>query len=115
MKVSKLRTLWIVILAGIYTVNTCGQAIIMRMFNRINRPWVDKTIQTWARRVISLAKVNCVVVNPNHIEPQAGQATIIMCNHSSAFDIPLSLYAFRKHSIRMLAKKLRKLPDNIDQ
>lgn len=105
MKTSKFRTLWIFALAGIYTLNTCGQSIIMQMLNKINRPWIDKTLQTWTRRIFNLAKITCTVVNPNHVEPKQGQATIIMCNHSSALDIPLSFYAFSNHSIRMLAKK----------
>lgn len=111
MKISKLRTFWIISLAALYTANTCGQSIIMRMLNKINRSWVDKTIQIWVNRVLNLAKVNCIIVNPNHVEPKPGQATIIMCNHSSALDIPLSLYAFRNHSLRMLAKKeMSKIP-----
>jgi len=105
MKISKLRTIWIIALAALYTVNTCGQSSVMRMFKKINRPWVDKTLQIWVHRILNLAKVNCIIVNPNHVEPKPGIATIIMCNHSSALDIPLSLYAFRNHSLRMLAKK----------
>lgn len=45
------------------------------------------------------------MLNPHQVEPQAGEATIIMCNHSSLYDIPISYKVFPKHSIRMLAKK----------
>ena len=45
------------------------------------------------------------VINPLNIQPQPGKATILMCNHSSAYDIPLGFKAFPNHSIRMLAKK----------
>jgi len=111
MTVSKLRTLWIIIISALYTLNTCGQSVLMGLTGKINRAWVDKTLHIWVRRILNIVKVKCVVVNPHHIEPQYGQPTIIMCNHSSLYDIPLSFYAFPKHSIRMLAKKeLSRIP-----
>lgn len=111
MKVSKLRTLWIMFLSAIYILNTTGQAVIKRLFGELDRGWVDATIQIWVRRTLNLVKVDCNVVNPHHVEPKAGQPTIVMCNHSSLYDIPLSLKAFPNHSIRMLAKKeLSRIP-----
>ena len=105
MKVSKLRTLWIIILSAIFTINTTGRAILKRFFGDINRPWVDATLHIWERRILHLVRVTCKVVNPHNVEPKAGQPTIVMCNHTSLYDIPLSLHAFPNHSIRMLAKK----------
>ena len=111
MTVSKLRTLWIILVSALYTINTCGQSVLMGLAKKINRDWVDNTLRIWVRRVLKIVKVKCVVVNPNHVEPQSGRPTIIMCNHSSLYDIPLSFYAFPKHSIRMLAKKeLSRIP-----
>ena len=111
MKISKLRTQWFILLSICYTANTCGQAVIKRFLGKINRPWVDKAIHKWADRILGLIEVKYKVVNPNQVEPQAGKATIIMCNHSSLYDIPLSFKAFPHHSIRMLSKKeLAKIP-----
>lgn len=111
MKTSKLRALWIIFLSALYTINTTGQSVFRRFFGTTNREWVDATIQIWVKRILNLVKVQCKVVNPYHVEPQPGQATIIMCNHSSLYDIPLSMYAFPHHSMRMLAKKeLSKIP-----
>ena len=111
MKVSKLRTLWIILLSALFTLHTTGQSVLKRLFGTTNRPWVDATLQIWVRRILDLVKVKCLVINPHHVEPQPGQLTIIMCNHSSLYDIPLSLQAFPHHSIRMLAKKeLSKIP-----
>lgn len=111
MTVSKLRTLWIIILSALYTINTCGQSALVGLVRKINRNWVDKTLHIWTKRVLRIVKVNCVVVNPHQVEPQSGQPTIIMCNHSSHYDIPLSFYTFPNHSIRMLAKKeLSRIP-----
>ena len=105
MKVSKLRTLWIMLLSALFTLNTTGQSIIRSVLKTTSRPWVDKALQLWARRILRLVRVKCKVINPYHVEPKPGQATIIMCNHSSLYDIPISLLAFSNHSIRMLAKK----------
>ena len=105
MKISKLRTLWIIVLSALYTINTTGQSVFKGLCGTTNRAWVDKTLHVWVERVLSLVGVKCNIINPHHVEPKAGQSTIIMCNHSSLYDIPVSLQAFPNHSIRMLAKK----------
>lgn len=111
MKISKLRTLWIMFLSVIYTADACGLSTIKRLTGKTNRAWVDKTILRWANRLLNLVGVKCTVVNPHNVEPQPGKVTIVMCNHSSLYDIPLSFKAFPNHSIRMLAKKeLSKIP-----
>jgi len=111
MKISKLRTQWIMVLSAFYTANACGRSVVMRFLGKTNRAWVDSTILTWANRLLDLVGVKCKVINPYGVEPQQGQATIIMCNHSSLYDIPLSFKAFPNHSIRMLAKKeLSRIP-----
>ncbi|WP_133128339.1 lysophospholipid acyltransferase family protein [Legionella nagasakiensis] len=111
MKASKLRTLWIMLLSAFYTAVICGHAAIKQFSGKINREWVDKTIHRWVAKILNLVDVKFKLVNPHNVEPQPGQPTIIMCNHSSLYDIPLSLKAFPNHSIRMLAKKeLSKIP-----
>ena len=111
MKVSKLRTLWIFLVSIFFTVNTTGRSVVKRLLGQTTRPWVDATLQLWVKRILKLIGVRCIVVNPFHVEPEAGRASIVMCNHSSLYDIPLSLMAFPNHSIRMLAKKeLSKIP-----
>lgn len=111
MKVSQLKTFWIIFLACMYVIGTCGKAVLMQLFGKIHRSWVDKNIQIWTHRILNLVKVDCEVINPHGVKPIPGQPTIIMCNHASHFDIPLSFYAFPYQSIRMLAKKeLSKIP-----
>jgi 1-acyl-sn-glycerol-3-phosphate acyltransferase len=83
----------------------------MRMIGRTSRPWVDRALFLWSTRLLNLVKVTCKVSNPDAVEPQLGKATIIVCNHTSLYDIPISLQIFPQHSIRMLAKKeLSKVP-----
>lgn len=92
-------------MSALFTINTCLQAVFMRLSGRINRPWVDRAINLWINRLLNVAHVRCEVFNPHQVYPQPGKATIIMCNHASMYDIPISYKAFPDHSIRMLAKK----------
>lgn len=111
MKISKLRTLWILLLSIIFTLHTTSLSIIKHLLGTSNRDWVDKTIQIWVHRILRLVHVKYKVINPYHVEPVPGKPTIVMCNHSSVYDIPLSMCAFPHHSLRMLAKKeLASLP-----
>jgi 1-acyl-sn-glycerol-3-phosphate acyltransferase len=111
MKISRTKTLLIVIRAVLHTVYTCLCSIFRRFFAPVNRAWVDLAIQRWVDALLKYADIRCVVVNPFHVEPVPGKATIIMCNHSSLLDIPISFKAFPHHSMRMLAKKeLSKIP-----
>jgi 1-acyl-sn-glycerol-3-phosphate acyltransferase len=100
-----LRSLWIMLLTILYTANTCIRAILRGVTHTSSRQWVDLTLSLWVQRMLRLLRISCQVVNPLGIEPVPGQVTLIMCNHSSLFDIPISLCAFPKHPIRMLAKK----------
>lgn len=105
MRASKIHTLWIILLSLLYTANTCGRAAIKHLFGSVSRQWCDDELQRWVKKMITLLGIKCQVFNPYNVEPKKGQATIVMVNHSSLFDIPLSLMAFPNHSIRMLAKK----------
>lgn len=105
------RTLWIIIMSCLYTANTCGRAALKGLFGTITRPWCDHALRLYVKRILNLVGVTCKVVNPHNIQPVPGQPTIVMCNHSSLYDIPLSLVAFPSHSLRMLSKKeLAKIP-----
>ncbi len=111
MKISKLRTQWIIFLSALYTVYTCGLSILKHLLRTSSRTWVDAELARWSKRILRLVKVKYEVINPHQIEPKSGTPTIIMCNHSSLYDIPISFQIFPKHSIRMLAKKeLSKIP-----
>lgn len=104
-KAGKLHSIWIILTSFWYMADTCGRAILKSLSKRISRQWCDAELQRWSKRMLKLLRIQCSIVNPHHIQPQPRQATIIMCNHASLFDIPLSLQAFPKASIRMLAKK----------
>jgi len=111
MHTSRIRTLWIMLLSALFMAKTCGHATIKRWCGTITRAWCDQELQRWSKRMIRLLRINVQVNNPLNVVPIAGQPTIIMCNHCSLFDIPLSLLAFPNNSVRMLAKKeLSRIP-----
>lgn len=111
MKIGRLRTLWIVIALSFYTAMVSLRSIFKYYFSTPTRPWVDKTIHHWIDQLLNEVQVEYKIVNPMNVQPQPGTATILMCNHSSAYDIPLGFKAFPNHSIRMLAKReLSKIP-----
>ncbi len=111
MKTSKFYTLGVIIVSILYTGYICILAIWKYFFGTINRTWVNATTQHWVHRILGFSHVEYKVFNPHHVEPKANQPTLVMCNHSSLYDIPLSLLAFPNHSIRMLAKKeLSRIP-----
>lgn len=107
----RIYTWWVIILSYCYTATVCMRAVCKGYLGTINRAWVDKNIQNWSGRLLDLVKVDYTVINPHNVQPQPGRATILMCNHVSAYDIPLSFKVFPNHSLRMLAKKeLSKIP-----
>lgn len=98
-------------LSALYTLYTTSISVLKHLWGTDTRPWVDKHIHAWENRILKLVRVKCNVINPHHVEPEEGIPTIVMCNHSSLYDIPISLHAFPRHSLRMLAKKeLSKIP-----
>lgn len=111
MKINQLRTAWIISSLFFYTAMASLRCICKYYFSTPTRVWSDKTIHHWVDQLLNSVKVKYKVVNPYQVQPEVGKTTILMCNHSSAYDIPLAFKAFPKHSIRMLAKKeLSKIP-----
>ncbi len=87
------------------------QAVFWQLTSKQPRSWTNRLIMSWAKRLIRIAHIEYTVFNPNNVSPQDNQPTIVMCNHSSNYDIPLSFMIFPDASLRMLAKKeLSKIP-----
>lgn len=100
-----LRSIWIIIVSIFYTGRTCVRSVVRGLTNTSSRQWVNQEIHDWLNCMLKLLRITCSVFNPYNIAPKPGQVTIIMCNHSSLFDIPIGFYAFPHQTIRMLAKK----------
>lgn len=105
MNIRQLKTYWIMLCCTWQTGLTCLKAVVHRLRGHTERTWYDQEIHLWAQKVIRWVQVQVHIHNPKQVKPIPGVATIIMCNHTSLFDIPLSYVAFPEQSIRMLAKK----------
>ncbi|MGL5741351.1 MAG: lysophospholipid acyltransferase family protein [Legionella sp.] len=104
MKTNRLRTAWIVCTLMFYTAVTSIRCIYKYFFSKITREWTDHALHHWVDQLLHGVQVEYKVINPYNVQPEQGKATIIMCNHSSAYDIPLAFKAFPHHSMRMLSK-----------
>jgi 1-acyl-sn-glycerol-3-phosphate acyltransferase len=111
MKAGRLRTLWIMFMSVYLILGVSVRAIIKSRFGTLNRAWCDHTLNEWSTKTLALLNVHYHIYNPNQTHVQAGVPTIIVCNHTSHYDIPLSFLAFPNVSLRMLAKhELAKIP-----
>ncbi|MEM9101575.1 MAG: lysophospholipid acyltransferase family protein [Pseudomonadota bacterium] len=64
----------------------------------------DAVIHEWAEKVTSKVRIRHKVINPASTTPSSEKPTILMCNHVSLYDIPVSLLSV-DGSVRMLSKK----------
>lgn len=71
----------------------------MRHLKKSSIQQQDPHIYHWSKRLMEIANVKLTI----HESP-SNSCSIIMCNHSSLYDIPLSYLAFPKN-MRMLGKK----------
>jgi len=70
----------------------------------------DKWLRWWAARLVEAVRIRYTVIDPLHTRIEPGKRYIVMCNHRSHYDIPLSVLAI-PGSVRMLTKKeLFKVP-----
>ncbi len=111
-KANFIQSIWLILASISYTGYSCFKSIYMGWrFKKANRKWVNDEVHRWSLRMLKLLGIRCTIYNPHHVAPKVGQKTIIMCNHSSLFDIPIGFQAFPHQTIRMLAKKeMAKIP-----
>lgn len=103
-----LRTTLISIISWLVTFYYCLKAISVVSFSSSPRLKIDRVIRQWSERLVRLIRLNIEV--KGNFQPVDGRRYIIMCSHSSAYDIPVSFLAL-PGSVRMLAKKeLFKIP-----
>lgn len=91
------RSIWITFWISI---KILGQAYL----GRLTRVKVDRLTHQWASQLLKIIKLRFDVINPEVCQYPPGRCVILMCNHSSLYDIPLVITAL-PGSIRMLAKR----------
>ncbi|WP_144394344.1 lysophospholipid acyltransferase family protein [Pleionea sediminis] len=101
-KLGLLRTLLISLASWLVTFYFCGKAIYTVLTSKSPRTKVDRVIRQWSAKLVEIVNLNIEI--KGHFEPIEGRRYIIMCNHSSIYDIPVSFLAI-PGTLRMLAKK----------
>ncbi|HBB53775.1 MAG TPA: 1-acyl-sn-glycerol-3-phosphate acyltransferase [Legionellales bacterium] len=111
MKTNFFQTLKIIIQSVYSTLKLCISTLYHGHKGPLSPEWVDEHIQAWVKEILGVVKAKIHVINPQNVQPQHAQATLLMCNHASLYDIPITYAAFPNVSIRMLAKKeMKKIP-----
>ncbi len=103
----KIRSFWGIAQLILITLDISIRTVVQywRGPLKMTRTWSNRTIQSWSERLLNAAKVDLHVHNHYPIQLEQGRSYIVMCNHTSHFDIPISLVALSGLSLRMLAKK----------
>lgn len=109
-RAGKLRFYWIAIATGIFTIWACLKIIAGSFITKNSRLLVNKIMYTWSRQLLGLSGVKIKVEGSNNFPSATEQPIIVMCNHSSSYDIPISAIVLNT-CLRMLTKKeLFKIP-----
>ncbi|TQV76558.1 1-acyl-sn-glycerol-3-phosphate acyltransferase [Aliikangiella marina] len=103
-RISKLHFYWILVMTGVYTFYHCIIVIAGSFLASKKRALVDKQLFNWSKHLLGLVKVRVNVIGLENMPQKGDRPIIVMCNHSSLYDIPISAVALNT-SLRMLAKK----------
>lgn len=102
-KAGRLRFIWIASMTAVYTLSSCLKIIIASIFKRLTICDVDLIMKWWSGKLLKLVRVDTRVVGNLDFHTK-GRRIIVMCNHSSLYDIPVSVAALNS-SFRFLGKK----------
>lgn len=106
-----LRSYYVITASILATACRSMWVVFWQLVSKQSRQWNNKQVTSWASNMLRIAHVKYTIINPNNVKPKQNQPTIIMCNHSSNYDIPLSIMIFPDVPLRMLSKKeLSKIP-----
>lgn len=106
-----LHSSYIIVASILSTLGYTLRILFWQLISKQPRSWTNKIILNWAETMIRIPDIHYTVVNPNNVSPDDNKPTIIMSNHSSNYDIPLSFMVFPQVPLRMLAKKeLSRIP-----
>jgi 1-acyl-sn-glycerol-3-phosphate acyltransferase len=100
---SKVRMLAVILATLMVTALYSLKVIVRGLLRRLDRPRMDYYTRAWASRLLYLVRMQ-FSVHGNLPDFGDGRRYLILCNHSSHFDIPVSFVAM-PGSVRMLAKK----------
>ena len=96
--------LWVQFLTVVHTIWNALRVIVIALSSHDKREKIDPILRRWSWALLRPTGMNVNVHNPHEVEFGDGRRYMLMCNHSSLYDIPLSFVAL-PGSIRMLTKK----------
>ena len=96
--------LWVQLLTAAHTAWFSSSIIVAALSRNGQRQKIDSLLRRWSWALLRLTGMTVSVHNPHEVEFIDGRRYMLMCNHSSLYDIPLSFVAL-PGSIRMLSKK----------
>jgi 1-acyl-sn-glycerol-3-phosphate acyltransferase len=110
LRAGKLTVLYVLARTVIDTLRITIATIVDTRSGRYRREFGDARLRWWSTRLLDHAGITRRVENPHNVSIEPGRPMIVMCNHSSLYDIPLTFVAL-EGSIRMLTKReLFKIP-----
>jgi 1-acyl-sn-glycerol-3-phosphate acyltransferase len=98
-----IRTLGVIVETLILTVLFSIKVMLRSILGQLDRPRMDYYTRAWAARLLYLVRMQ-LSVRGHFPEIVEGRRYLVLCTHSSHYDIPVSFVAM-PGSIRMLAKK----------
>jgi 1-acyl-sn-glycerol-3-phosphate acyltransferase len=104
MRAGLLRTLWIVARSIAVTLAITIPTVFEVYRGTYRREDGDRRLRWWSERLLRYVDLRSRIVDPHGLEIPRGRPCILMCNHSSLYDIPL-VFVSLPGSIRMLTKK----------
>ena len=106
----KLKAYWIIFRSVCATLYYCGSTVIFSYLGKLDRNKSDEISRRWSQAILNIIQLKTELKNPHQVSFSNDKPTIIMVNHASLYDIPISFVTL-PGSIRMLAKKeLYKIP-----
>ena len=104
MKASFIKKLWIITVSVTSTLSICFLVFYQRLTRTYNREYADSVLRWWSGVLLGAVGATWEVHNAQNAAVKPGRPHIIMANHRSYYDIPLSFVSL-PGSIRMLTKK----------
>ena len=104
MKMMSLQHAWIMVRSLWTTFYYSVYVIVNSLLGRLTRQRVNAVIQVWSGSLLNIVKAQ-FSINGKIPKQQPGRRYILMSNHASHYDIPITMRAFPDYCIRMIAKK----------
>jgi len=98
---------WVLIIRSLWAGFSRSLTTIIELpFGGIDRAGMNRRLYSWADFLLRAAAVELKIEGEENLKTVPGERYVVMCNHASYYDIPISMSVFQNHGcIRMIAKK----------